>query len=78
MTIVTIVNIASIAILFLLKDKLWNNQFISTLVDYQFIVEGSDGYQTVIYLWEQFTFWIIILAILGLIVNILISFKRSS
>lgn len=75
--IITIINTLSVIILFSLKSHLWNKHFISELTQEGVIVKGSDGYSTVTTIWEQLTFWIMMLAIVGFIIDIIVSFIKA-
>ncbi|HLS22610.1 MAG TPA: hypothetical protein VK037_01695 [Pseudogracilibacillus sp.] len=76
--IVTLINSASIAILFYFRDHLWNIRFISSLAEYGVVVRGSTKYKTIVLLWDQITFWLITLTMLGLLMGILTAFTKGS
>src|SRR5699024_69703 len=56
--IITIINTLSVIILFSLKCNLWNKNFISELTQDGVIVNGSDGYSTVTYIWGHMIMWL--------------------
>ncbi len=74
----TIVNLISITlILFMITStQFWNPTFMSELVQHGFVNEGSDGYETVRLIWEQVTFWTLILFIVGLVWDIISGFIK--
>lgn len=71
-----VTNTISIIILFFIKNKLWNENFIGELLAQRVIIEGSDSFNTITILWEQLTFWIIVLSIIGLFIDIIVTFFK--
>ena len=76
--LITLVNSLSIIILFYFRDQLWNPQLIRSLISYDIIVRGTERYKMTILLWDQFTFWLVTLATLGLLMGIVTAFTKAA
>ena len=66
-----VINLISIGIIIYLtlNKALWNQNFMSSFVDLGLLTKNSDKYNVIQTIWEQFTFWIIVLFILGLCID---------
>lgn len=73
LTYTTVLNLISIAfVLFVMTTmEIWNPNFMQELVQQGIVNEGSNGYETVRLIWEQFTFWIFVLLLIGLVWEII-------
>jgi hypothetical protein len=73
-----VVNLISlVAILFMINGPaFWNPNFLLELTEAGFVTEGSEAFKTVSIVWEQSTFWILILLVLGLILDAIDGFIR--
>ncbi|WP_026702666.1 HAAS signaling domain-containing protein [Salibacterium aidingense] len=67
------VNLFSIVlVLFIMTDALfWNPNFMNELVQHGFVIKGSESYETIRLIWEQLTFWMLILLIFGLLWDVI-------
>jgi len=75
----TIVNVISMAGILLMINgpEFWNPEFMRELVDTGVVNAGSEAFDIVSKLWEQITFWILILLIIGLIWDAVDGFIRA-
>ena len=75
----TILNAVSLlAILFMISGPdFWNPEFMSELVEAGVITVGSEAFDIVIKVWNQLTFWILILLIFGLVWDAVDGFIRA-
>ncbi|RDW21146.1 hypothetical protein CWR48_04105 [Oceanobacillus arenosus] len=78
-TYTLIVNLISlIAILFMISGpEFWNPNFMMELVEAGFLTTGSELYNIISKVWEQSTFWILILLLVGLIWDVIDGFIRA-
>lgn len=78
-TFTTIVNAISMAVILLLVNKLdfWNPTFMSELVEVGILNFGSDAYEVVNKIWEQSTFWIFMILLIGLVWEAINGFLRA-
>jgi len=76
----TMINLIStgIIIYLTLHKALWNQKFMSSFVDLGLLTKNSDKYSVIQTIWEQFTFWIIVLFILGLCIDSVREFFNNS
>jgi len=77
-----VINIASIGLLTVLisGEKAWNPNFMNELVQYHVVTRGTDAYQGTQVIWEQFTFWIPVILVIGLVWEIvegLIKYRKT-
>src|SRR5699024_2283765 len=74
-----IINMISfIIIMFLMtRSHVWNPNFMNELVQENFVTKGSDAYQTINAIWENFTLWILIFLVIGLIWDIVAGFIKA-
>lgn len=75
----TILNAVSLlAILFMISGPdFWNPEFMSELVEAGVITVGSEAFDIVTKVWNQLTFWILILLIFGLVWDAVDGFIRA-
>ncbi len=75
----TIVNVVSmVAILFMINGpEFWNPTFMSELVNAGVVEAGTEAYDVVAKIWEQTTFWILILLLIGLVWDAVDGFRRA-
>lgn len=68
-----VVNLISITlIIFMITgSSLWNPNFMNELVQHGFVSEGSESYETISLVWEQFTLWAIIFFVFSLLWDII-------
>lgn len=67
-----------LVIFVVVKGYLWNSNFMNSLVQNNILIKDSEAYETVNILWSQFTFWIIILLIIGLLWEMIMSVMRAN
>ncbi|RDW21274.1 HAAS signaling domain-containing protein [Oceanobacillus chungangensis] len=74
-----IVNLISMAgvLLMISGPEFWNPNFVMELVDAGILTTGSEAFDIVSKIWEQSTFWIFILLIIGLIWDAVDGFIRA-
>lgn len=77
--VTTIVNAVSlVAILFMISGSdFWNPEFMNELVEAGVITVGSEAFHIVTKIWDQLTFWIIILLVIGLVWDAVDGFIRA-
>ncbi|WP_152655527.1 hypothetical protein [Oceanobacillus sp. CFH 90083] len=75
----TIVNAVSMAaVLFIIsRPDFWNPEFMNQLVEAGVVTAGSEAFDTVTAIWNQSTFWILILFIIGLAWDAVDGFIKS-
>ncbi|WP_342028027.1 HAAS signaling domain-containing protein [Lentibacillus halodurans] len=73
-----IVNLISIAmIMFMITGaQFWNPNFMNELIQYGFVTEASQSYESIRLIWEQLTLWTLILLIFGLLLDIAIGWFK--
>lgn len=77
---ITIINSLSIALVITLfyTKKVWNSNFLQDAVDYGYVEAKSDGYEVLQSGWENSTFLIPILLLIGLAAEIVYSYWRAN
>lgn len=77
--VTTIVNAVSMAaILFMISGPdFWNPDFVNELIEADIVTAGSEGFHTVTKVWEQVTFWMIVVLILSLVVDAVDGFIKA-
>ncbi|CEI81771.1 HAAS signaling domain-containing protein [Oceanobacillus oncorhynchi] len=75
----TIVNVVSMAaVLFMISGPdFWNPEFMNQLAEAGVVTAGSETFNTVTMIWNQSTFWILILFIVGLVWDAVDGFIKS-
>lgn len=78
-TFTVVANVISMAVILLMINgpDFWNPMFLNELVDAGLVVAGSDNYQIISNIWEQSTFWILVLLVFGLIWDVIDGFIRA-
>lgn len=70
--------LSGLAILFIIsKPNFWNPEFMNQLVNAGIVTAGSEAFDTISKIWEQVTFWILILIVLGLIWDAIDGFMKA-
>jgi uncharacterized membrane protein len=68
-TLTVVVNTISIGMVIAIinQSDFWNPHFLNQLVEAGIVTAASEAFQVITIIWEQFTFWIFILLIIGLV-----------
>ncbi len=66
-------NVISIGLITVLisGENLWNPNFMNELVQYNVVTRGTDAFRTAQIIWEQVTFWTLVILVMGLVSEII-------
>lgn len=78
-TYIFFINIVSIiaTLILITRPDFWNPEFMDELVQRGMLIVNSEAYNVITKIWDQLTFWLLILLLVGLIIDALVGFLKA-